>query len=240
MKLKYLTLILFLFVPGGFAGIHSPEGSSKISFKKMLSNMEKRFARLVDYEMYSNSYSSKRNSKQSETYHLYYKNPGKVRMEILSGKDKGTIMLYDHNGDKSKVKVRAGGKVTRFMQKLFSMEELDVTDAKLHDLRGYGIEHADWGYLIKTHKKMLTNNIYSFENKGVVDFKGKKAYLFIVSSSDPEQSNSIKYSHFLINPRTFFPFQRTEYDKNGKMLKRNEFIKVKFNLDLDDKVFSEI
>jgi outer membrane lipoprotein-sorting protein len=162
------------------------------------------------------------------TFKYYFKNPGWVRMEALTGKIEGTVLLYT-GGD---VRVKPGHGVFSFFSYSFSPAHKWVCDA-----RGNGLPQSSWGYYIDQHmlmKPLTRSKFMGFDTVGA-----KRALRYELASTDPAQTRSIAAEQLWIDAQTFLLLQYRQFDSNGTLIQSGLYQDCVLDSDLPDSLFTE-
>lgn len=202
---------------------------------EIFSLMKQKFEDLKDYKCIYESYNSDGSEKQNATYRYFFKKPKLIRMEVLSEKYQGTVMIYNviKRKDKVKLRLRKSG-IKGFFQRLFKTY-LDLDDKRILDLRGNGIHESDWGWFIEQHLNIL--NLGKGEFIREEEINGQSTYVYTLILDFPEKTMSIKKEEIWINTETYFPLKFIQYNNSGEIVRQSIFKDVEFDVDLEDELF---
>ncbi len=158
-----------------------------------------------------------------------------IRMEILTGIYPGTIMLYNPEVVKDKVKVRVGNPALAVLQKIFFGEYFELH--RMVDLRGNGVHESDWGSFIDEHQKFL--HLIKSKFIGEEKMNGKTTFFYRLVSDNPAKTMSIKIEDVWIDKRTYFPVKYVHYDTLGRVIRRSAYNTLEFNAGLQADIFND-
>ena len=178
----------------------TPAISQADFFTETLILMQKRFEAVNDYHCIYTAYSANNERSVEVTFRYYYKKPKMIRMETITGKYPGTIMLYDEQVKSDKVKVRVGNRFIAIMQKAVYGDYFKIHDPKVTDLGGFGVLESDWGWLIDIHEKMAAYGTTRVEKEVIID--GKPVLYYVLISANPEKTLSVAKEELWIDKAT--------------------------------------
>lgn len=214
MKIKNKNLFLFLLVMLLFPLLSSMVESS-LTPKQILKNALTKWNKIKDYYCKFVYIEWKGSKKEEGDYIFYYKRPNLRRMEVLSGENKNTIVVYHPGVNKEKVKVKKG---------IFPFT-LSASDERLEGFFG-----ADWGsdlnhlksYLKGGKMKLLKTESIGKRKAYVIQFTGKMS----------------EYSKELVwfDTTSFLPLQIERY-KDNRLHSRRTFTDFVINSGLKDDDF---
>lgn len=229
-KVAYFTL-LFLFV------LTTPAISQADFFTETLVLMKKRFESVNDYHCIYKAYSANDEHSVEVTFRYYYKKPKMIRMETITGKYPGTIMLYDEQVKPDKVKVRVGNPFIAIMQKAIYGDYFKIHDPKVTDLGGFGVLESDWGWLIDIHEKMAAYGTTRVEKEVLID--GKPVLYYVLISANPEKTLSVAKEELWVDKETYSPVKFIDYDISGKVIRKSVFGNMVINDQLKAEFFTQ-
>lgn len=214
-----LSPAFILFVPA------SSEGND-ISFPDILTRMKERFEKLETYQCFFQVFTAKGEKTKTVTARYYFKQPKTVRMELLEGSQKGTILLYKPH----RVRLKPG-------KGLFSIFHfvLEPENDMLVDLRGYGIHETDWGYYIDQHLQRL--EITSSQFAGEENVEGRQTLVFELISQYPERSNDVAKEVLWVDKEELIPLKYVHYDTSGMLVLSAQFKDIKIDVEFEDSFF---
>lgn len=158
-----------------------------------------------------------------------------IRMEVSAGIYPGTIMLYNPEVVRDKVRILVGNPALAVLQKIFFGEYFELH--KLVDLRGKGVHESDWDSFISDHLKLLHLGKSKFI--GEEEVNGKTTLFYRLNSDDPAKTMSIKIEEVWIDKKTYFPIKYIHYDASGQVIRRSVFNNLEFNTDLQVDIFKK-
>lgn len=89
--IKYIILLLFVLT---LLGTNKP--SFAISYEEILQKTISSYKNLKTFSCILEVYNKAGNNEENITYEYYFQKPDKIRLEIMEGKDKGTIIVYQN------------------------------------------------------------------------------------------------------------------------------------------------
>ena len=153
---------------------------------------------------------------EERVYNYYFKKPKLIRMEITSGKDKGSVAVYKDG----KVRAHKGGILS------FIVLTFDVRDKMVCDRRGKGMDTTDWGYVIEEMERASkAGRMKVWRGK----LEGKEVY---VMEADLGETSDRIY----LSADTLIPLRREGLER-GKVVSYEIYKDVELNVPLDDKLF---
>lgn len=232
LSLRFICFALsFLFI------LTLPVISHADFFSKTLALMKQRFESVNDYRCKYKAYSANGERSVELTFSYYYKRPKMIRMETLSGKYPGTIMLYDEQMKPDKVKVRVGNPFLAVMQKAIYGDYFAIHDPKVTDLGGFGILESDWGWLIEIHETMAAYGKTHIEKEMVL--AGRPTLYYVLVSLQPEKTLSVAKEELWIDKETYSPVKFIDYDASGKVIRKSVFENMIINVGLKGELFTQ-
>ena len=203
----------------------SSEGN-EISFPDTLTRMKERFEKLETYQCFFQVFTAKGEKTKTVTARYYFKQPKMVRMELLEGRQEGTILLYKPH----RVRLKPGKGVLSIFHFV-----LEPENDMLVDLRGYGIHETDWGYYIDQHLQRL--EITSSRFAGEEDVEGRQTLVFELISQFPERSNDVAKEVLWIDKEELIPLKYVHYDTSGMLVLSAQFKDIKIDAEFEDWLF---
>jgi outer membrane lipoprotein-sorting protein len=202
--------------------------------------MRERFEQVRDYHGIYTSYTTDGKDEREITFHYYFKKPKLIRMEVIEGKQPGSILIYNPSKKSNKVHIKTSNFFYNILLK-FKGYYLDSDDKRVCDLRGYGVHQSDWGWYIDEHLRiaeMLENN---YEVSVLHEERINRYEVVLVEfiSGIPDSTNSVETEKIWIDKLTFFPIKVEQYDSGGRLVFATSFSDIIFNSGIDEKIFIE-
>lgn len=191
--------------------------------------MKAAFDRINDYSCRFESFSRLGEKSTSVNFKYFFSKPKLVRMEILTGKYSGTILLYQ-GGDEVRLKV--SNMILGLFTFTFSPDHRYVCD-----VRGNGVHNSDWGYFINEHIKML--DLTESRLIGEEELDKRNALVYELLSKDPSQSRSIAKEVIWIDKSQNILIKYMQYDKEGTLLQSGYYKDIMVNRGLKPQLFTE-
>lgn len=196
-------------------------------YQNRLKEMKASFERINDYSCTFESFSSNGEKSQSVSFNYFFKKPANVRMEVLTGKYSGTILLYQ--GEEVKLKL------TNIVLGLFTFSFLP-DHRYVCDLRGNGLHNSDWGFFITEHFKMKDITESRFLGEEILDKRDVVVYELI--SKDPSRSRFVAKEHLWIDKEMNIIIKYMQYDVNGRLIQSGFYKHISLNKGLKQEVFT--
>ena len=200
------------------------------SFKEVLGGALTRFGQIQDYHCLYESFAA--NGKKSETffYKLYFSKPKLIRLEILKGRSKGTILLYDP--DRKRVRLRVGSG-------LFSSLVLGMSPAnkKVVDVNGHGIDHADWGWILGRHLEQA--DLFTSSCLGEEPVGGRLSRVYELVSVDAARSSPIAREKIWFDVELNVITQFQLFDRDNNIFQSSTFTDIVLNPGLNKDLFKK-
>lgn len=222
-----ITLLVLTILAGVAAFSYAKDDPP--SFGGALSKMRRSYDGLRDYRCVFDSFSSNGSESALVKYSYYFKKPSMVRMEILSEKNKNTVLLYDGG---AKVRVKPGSGVLSATS--FSLEP---DHSKIIDKRNNGVPQSTWGWLIERHEEW--HNLIEQTGVSTETVYGRSAIVYELRSKQPETTALIATERFWVDAETHLPLKYIQYDSKGETIQSGSFYDVKINTGLKDELFKE-
>ena len=214
-----LIMVFILFIP-------AYSGSNDTSYPDTLTRMKERFEKIETYQCFFQVFTAKGKKTKTVIAQYYFKKPKWVRMELLEGSDKGSVLLYKPH----KVRLKPGTGLLSIFH--FTLEP---ENERLVDLRGYGIHETDWSYYIDQHLQKL--GITSGQFVGEESVEGRETLVFELLSQYPERSNDVAKEILWVDKEELIPLKYVHYDTSGMLILSAQFKDIKINVEFEDSFF---
>lgn len=198
------------------------------NYEDILIKMKERFEQIETYQCLFEAFTAKEGKTKVVISRYFFKKPKMVRMEILKGKNKGTVLLYKPH----RVRLKLG----KGILSLFSFT-LEPEDKRLIDLRGHGLHQSDWGWYIDQHIQLLELTDSTFSGEETVD--GRNTFVYMLFSKDPEKTKFITKETLWVDKEEFIPVKYLQYDSDGIIMQSSRHRYIEINIDLKDKLFEK-
>lgn len=218
--------VLVLVLLCALAPTLSPEAND--DFKAHFVRLCRQFEQLRDYKCLYESTSSKGERTENFLYKLFFSKPKSVRMEIIRGRSRGTILLLDPV--RNKVRLRIGSGLLASLVLTLSPDSKRVVD-----LNGHGIDHAAWGWFLDQHRERL--DYFDSSSLGDETVDGRTARVFELVSKDIVQTRSIGREKIWIDPEWDVIVRYQVFDPKDKLIQAAVFSRIVLNPGLDKNLF---
>ena len=198
--------------------------------------MKDRFESISDYRCLYHTYSAANGKSTNVSFRYFFQKPKRIRMETVTGKYPGTVLLYNAQHKPDKVKVRVGNPVIAVMHKAIYGDYFHHRDKKVTDLGGFGVLESDWGWFIDIHLEMARFGRTEVKREVVVD--GRPALYYRLVSSQPEKTLSVATEELWIDKATYAPMKFIEYDRHGTVIRKVEYEEMAVNVGLQGELFT--
>lgn len=220
------TLVAFIFSLIMLVPVWAKQSDN--NYEDILIKMKERFEQIETYQCLFEAFTAKGEKTKVVISRYFFKKPKMVRMEILKGKHKGTVLLYKPH----KVRLKLG----KGILSLFSFT-LEPEDKRLIDLRGHGLHQSDWGWYIDQHIPLLELTDSTFSGEETVD--GRNTLVYMLSSKDPEKTKFITKETLWVDKEEFIPVKYVQYDSEGIIIQSSRHRDIEINIDLKDDLFKK-
>jgi outer membrane lipoprotein-sorting protein len=207
-------------------------------FDNTLKTMQQKFQSLKDYQCVFESYTARDEESREMVFSYFFKKPKMIRMEVLEGTYPGTVMLYNPQVMRDKVRVLVGNPALAVLQKIFFGEYFGLYSKWIIDLRGNGVHESDWGSFIDDHLKLLHLGKSKFI--GEKEVNGRTTLFYRLDSHEPIKTMNIKTEEVWIDKKTYFPIKYIHYDASDQVIRRSVYHNLKFNTDLQMDLFKRL
>jgi outer membrane lipoprotein-sorting protein len=216
---SYLFFLFVLLLPG-------LTFSNEDTLKKSLTGLKQQFENVKDYKCTFESFTF--NGKKSEkfTYKYFFMKPKSIRMEVISGKKEGMVLL--HYQDKVRLKLRKG------ILSLFSFT-FDPNEKRVCDVRGHGLNHSDWGWFINRHLKEIDLFDTRFLRKETVE--GRETAVYELISKNPEKTDSVLRENIWIDEKNNLIVKYHLYDISDNLVQSSLYRDIVLNSGLKKELF---
>ena len=228
---NHLILILVFWVL-----LSSPMAAFGDFYTDTLPQMQAKFDSITDYRCLYKAFSAANGKTTDISFRYYFLKPKQIRMETLTGKYPGTVLLYNPQKKPDKVKVRVGNPVIAVMQRAIYGDYFHHRDRKVTDLGGFGVLESDWGWFIDIHREMA--QFGRTEVKKEVLFEGKPALYYCLVSTNPERTLSVAKEELWIDKATYAPMKFIEYDRHGTVIRKVEYKDMVVDVGLKGELFT--
>ncbi len=188
--------------------------------------IKERFKEISDYQCTYVSFVAKGDKNEEYTFRYFFKKPKKIRMEVISEKDKGTVLIYREG----KVYVRPGrGFLSRFTLTFHPRHK------RVCDLRGYGIDQSDWGEFIDYHLPYLKEGSFQIIGREMVG--ERETILLEMRSKEPQETQGIAYERIWVDKELKVPIKYEHYDINNQLIRSSNYEDIEINVGLEENLF---
>ncbi len=229
-SLHSLACFLALFLTAIPALAPAPGARTAESFKDVLAAAAAKFEQIQDYRCLYESFASNRKTSETFLYKLYFSKPKLIRLEILSGRSKGTILLYDP--DKKRVRFRVGSGLLASL-----VLNMSPSNRKLVDVNGHGIDHADWGWLLGRHLEQA--DLFAASCLGEEPVGGRLSRVYELISADPARTSSIAREKIWFDVEMNVITQFQLFDRDNNLFQSSTFTDIVLNPGLSKDLFKK-
>lgn len=134
----WIVLLAAALAPMRTFGAEEPASADDV-----IRRAEQRFAQLTDYECLADTDSRAGKKTAAGTYHLWFKKPEMLRLQVVRGDHRNSEVAVDRDGN---VRGREGGLLKPFVV------GLKKTDRRLRSIRGVTITQLDWGTFYRNYR----------------------------------------------------------------------------------------
>ncbi len=228
MKIRKKAGILVIYISIFILLIPGLTQQNENNYQDILFKMKERFNEIKTYRCIYEMFTANEEKSEKVVCNYFFKAPKMVRMELLQGKYKGTVMLYRPH----KVRLKLGRGFFSLFTFRFKPDHKWVTN-----LRGYGLHQSDWGWYIDRHIQMLelTKSIFSGEEVAA----GRDTMKYKLISNDPEKTGNVAQEILWIDRKELIPVKYVQYNSQGKILMSALYTDIQLNPDLDNKLFKK-
>ncbi|KPJ78372.1 MAG: hypothetical protein AMJ54_03925 [Deltaproteobacteria bacterium SG8_13] len=225
-----------IFIAVVWAAVAVPATALADFYSKTLPLMQAKFESIRDYRCLYNAYSAANGKSAAISFHYYFLKPKQIRMETVTGRYPGTVLLYNPQQKPDQVKVRVGNPVIAVMQKAIYGDYFHHRDKKVTDMGGFGVLESDWGWFIDIHREMARFGRTEVEKEVV--YEGKPALYYQLLSTNPEKTLSVAKEELWIDKETYAPMKFIEYDRSGTVIRKVEYKDMVVDVGLKGELFT--
>ncbi len=221
------ALLLCLAGPAGIASPPAEEG-----FPECLTKAARTFEALGAYRCFYDASSGTNDGKRSESFRYEYafRKPKLIRMKVLEGRSRDSILLYDQS--RGKVRLRLGSGLLASLT-----VSLSPASPKLADLQGHGIDHSDWGWFISQHQ--ARQSLFDSRDLGRDEVEGRSVRLFELVSRDPARTQGIAREKVWFDPERSVFVRYQIFNDRGVLIQSGAFTRIVLDPDLSPSLFRE-
>ena len=200
------------------------------AIKEVFMKLNDRFCRLHDYRCTYEAYSSDGTRSEKFVYDYFFQKPKNIRMEILTGKERGTILIYDD--EEKLIHVKPGKGFLKFMSFTFAPD-----NQRVRDIRNHGPDHSDWGWLINKHLEDIEHFDGSKSTEEFIDCRPTIVFEFI--SKDPERTDYVAREKLWIDKEDYIIIKYSMYDIYGKLIQSSSFKDIELDTGFEEEMFTK-
>ena len=217
--IKYIILSLLVLILLG-----TNNSLFAISYEEILQKTISSYKNLKTFSCILEVYNKAGNNEENITYEYYFQKPDKIRLEVIEGKDKGTVIVYQ-NG---RVRYKKGGVLS------FIPLSLNIDDPIVLSIRRGRVNELSLEYIVD----ILTK--YSPQSIKEVTILGYSCYVIEIGDSRDRLYN-YSLQRIYIEKNNFIPIQLEQYENtNGQneLVHRRVYKNFKINPPIDEKIFN--
>lgn len=215
---------LLLFVISGFL-ILSPDSQAIIDLRnsaQIVKAIEHKLDAVSGYQCKLYTVSISGSLKEERIIDYAFKRPQLIRMRILSGKDRGSVLIYKDGI----VRGHRGGLLS-WITLTFKPSDPDVTT-----IRGGRVDQSDFLFIMDVLRNAAKEGKLRLEDTGPLN--GRERYrLTLLQHVDPLESDAAGGA-FWIDPENLMVSQYELYDKDGRLIYRQIHDHLELNVSLSD------
>lgn len=217
-----------LFCLAGLPGTSSTEEG----FAECLAQAARTFDALRSYRCLYEASSSTNDGRRSEAflYEYAFAKPKLIRLKVLEGRSRGTILLYDHRRGKVRVKLGSGLLASLTVS-------LSPASSKLTDLQGHGVDHTDWGWFISQHK--TRQGLFDVRDLGRDEVEGRSVRVFELVSQDPARTQGIAREKVWFEPERGIFVRYQIFNAKGVLVQSGACTRILLDPELGPSLFTE-
>jgi len=219
----------------GILGLAVPALADPPGFAAVLDGMQKRWTETIDYQCRFETQSSNGEATREVVLAYFYRQPAKIRMEVLEGPYRGSLLLYNRAVAPRQVRVLAGNPLVAFLQRMLYGEFFAVDHKWVVDLRGNGIHESDWAHFIASHRQYVDQGTSRFVGAEMLD--GRRTYRYQLRLDSPGAEAAIREEHVWVDAESYFPVQYVQYDGAGRLARHARVSDLQFNTGLAANLF---
>ncbi len=192
------------------------ENAYSMTLSDLIASMTTRLDNVHDYQSINRYYNRKGKVSDLRTYKYWYIAPGYIKMKIIKGKSKGSVVFY--NPKTNKVRAHKGGFFA------FIKLTLNPNDSKVVSIRGVRVDQTSFPY--------VENVIAKAVNSGLCTNSESKENYFISCAYKKPIASDIYYDKLTISKKSLLPVKWERDGKNGKPLYEAYYKLTKINSGL--------
>jgi outer membrane lipoprotein-sorting protein len=201
--------------------------SEEIDIEGVLLSIQEKWESVHDYTCTATSFAKKGDEEEESVIEQLFMRPKWLRMNIIDGKGKGSVGIYNPNTKKVK------GFKTGILK--IVVLTLELTDKRVSSIRGHRIDEADWGTLIERLVSYKNNNEFTSVTPSTKD--GKDAYLFTAVVSDSNRLWGAVKERVWIDTQTLLPLYVEQAIDTDEVVHFVKYEDIKINTGLEEKDF---
>lgn len=191
----------------------------------LLANVEQAWKGIRDYQCKMQSNNKLGQEKDMKQIEFWFKRNHQVRMEVLDGKNKGSLLTRN---DRGRIKGKKGG-----ILRLVTVT-LDDTDERILNLRGRKFYEADWGTILSEFAER-TKAGWKVEIVDEEKVGGTPCRVLVATGSETE--SRVSKDMMWIDKKSHLILRRKQYEGENLV---NEVLwwDIRLNSGLSDDLFS--
>lgn len=201
--------------------------SDEIDIEGVIHSIEENWKTINDYSCILTTYAKKGEEEEESVIEQLFMKPKWLRMNIIDGKGKGSVGIY--NPFTKKVKGFKTG-----ILKIIVLT-LDLSDKRVSSIRGLRIDEADWGTMIGRLVLYKTNN--ELVSVTSTSQNGKDAFLFTAVVSDSSRLWGAIKEKIWIDKELLLPLHVEHSLHTGETVHFTKYEDFKINTGLEEKDF---
>jgi len=214
-----LLLLIFSLLPAT-AGETDP-------YSVTLNRMKARFEALEDYTCSFDSFVADGRRSQRSTFRYFFKKPDLIRMEIISGDNKGAILIVRDG----KVRAKPAGLLSILIL------TLKPDDPRVIDVRKNRPDQSSWGYYLDQH--LLTLDQAEVFSSGQDTLDGRSVLVYEIASREPARTQGIAREKLWVAVPDDLPVRYEMFDTSGRLVLMAHFKDIHLDQNLPDSLFMD-
>lgn len=220
---RYFIAVFFLlsFIAPA-AKCQAPQTSSSADIDTIINRLCDNYDKLDNFRCVLTKFERLGSKTDLRTYNYFFSKPRLIRMEIIKGRNKGSVAVYNDG----KVCARHGGIFKPFVI------TCKLTDKMVTSLRGGTITESDWQSVADKLKAYRKDN--KLELRGIQERTGRSAYLLVI---DGLNEDGITARKLWIDSSTFLPLASEAYE-SGTLVNSMDYSDIAVNIKMPAGIFN--
>lgn len=223
-KIVLISVIVFSIISLSFTNTQQIDAQEEIQAKQILQEVSRAVSLIRNYRCQLSTICRLGDIEEKRIYNYVFQSPKFIRMEIIEGKDRGTILVY-RNGF---VRARRGGFLS-FLTLTFKPSDKAVTT-----IRGGQVDQTDFGFIVSLFKNYANIVLWKKRDK----FEGQECDVLELLIHDEVASAQPRKGYFWISRGTKLVLKYELYDSNELLVFQQIHRQIELNVDLPPNCFN--